>query len=134
MSKENFKNLSIALCGFTIIVLISFFLTTDAISENSNKSQDVIRKVEPQYVCMVNNKLFTEKQIPVVHEDKTYYGCCEMCEKRLRTDNHVRKAKDPVSGNEVDKADSVVAATSDGKVFYFENEDNLEKYSKKLNN
>jgi len=44
---------------------------------NSNQA---LKQVEPQYVCMVTNKLYDKAQIPVVIENKTYYGCCQMCE------------------------------------------------------
>ncbi|MEQ9620127.1 MAG: hypothetical protein RIG61_13280 [Deltaproteobacteria bacterium] len=89
----------------------------------------VINRVEPQYVCMVNNQTFAKEQIPVVIDEKTYYGCCEMCEGRLKADPESRHATDPVSGNKVDKATAIIGAAPDGKVYYFENLENLETYS-----
>lgn len=86
-----------------------------------------LHKVEAKYVCMVNNKLFAEEQIAVEVEEKTYYGCCEMCKERLANDAAARHAVDPITGAKVDKASAVIGADEKGNVFYFENEANLEK-------
>lgn len=87
-----------------------------------------LRRVEAQYICMVNNRVFPVVQIPVEVEGKTYYGCCPMCEERLKKDAAMRKAVDPVSGAEVDKADAVIGAKGDGSVYYFETEENYEAF------
>ena len=87
-----------------------------------------LKKVEAEYVCMINNKLFSNPQIPVSVDGKTYYGCCPMCETKLKQSKQARLAVDPVSGNQVDKATAVIGAQADGAVFYFENEDNLNNY------
>ncbi|NIQ16100.1 MAG: hypothetical protein GTO02_17425 [Candidatus Dadabacteria bacterium] len=84
--------------------------------------------VEPQFVCMVNNKLFNDEQIPVNVEGKTYYGCCEMCKGKLENNIQSRVSIDPVSGVKVDKATSVIGVTASGKVYYFENKSNLQKF------
>ena len=85
-------------------------------------------QVESKYVCMVNNQRFEKEQIAIQVKDRTYYGCCEMCKEKLRTNAKSRVATDPVSGKEVDKATAVIGASTDGKVFYFENVENLKKY------
>ena len=58
-----------------------------------------------------------------------------MCKTALAKDAAKRVAVDPVSGKEVDKAKAVIGAQEDGRVFYFESEENLKKvnalYSKK---
>lgn len=86
-------------------------------------------RAETKKVCMVTNQLFDRDQIPIKVEDRTYFGCCEMCKERLAKDAAVRKAVDPVSGKEVDKAKAVIGARKDGSVVYFENEGNLKKYN-----
>jgi YHS domain-containing protein len=86
----------------------------------------------PKRVCMVTNKAFPDDQIAVEVEGKTYYGCCEMCKGRLTSDAKLRTAVDPVSQKTVDKADAVIAADAKGKVFYFENDDNLAAYNAKV--
>lgn len=89
-----------------------------------------VQKVEHKFVCMVNNNLFAKEQIAVEVEGRTYYGCCEMCKERLAKDATSREAVDPVSGATVDKARATIGAQADGKVLYFENEENLTTYNK----
>lgn len=84
--------------------------------------------VEHQYVCMVNDQLFPNAQIPVQYDGKTYYGCCPMCKERLAKDASMRMARDPVSGALIDKANAVIGARPNGKVLYFENIENLKRY------
>ncbi len=82
-------------------------------------------------VCMVTNMVFPRTQIPVLHEGKTYYGCCENCKKTLAEDAASRVAIDPVSGKSIDKAKAVIAAREDGTVIYFESKKTFETYLKK---
>lgn len=82
-------------------------------------------------VCMVTNMLFPRTQIPVAHEGKTYYGCCENCKKTLSEDPASRTAIDPVSGKSVDKASAVIAARDDGSVVYFESNKTFETFTGK---
>ncbi len=89
-----------------------------------------LERVESTKVCMVNNTVFPNDQIPVEVDGKTYFGCCEMCKGRLAKDAAIRKAVDPVSGQEVDKATAVIGAGSDGKVLYFESEETFARYGK----
>lgn len=90
-----------------------------------------VKKVETKYVCMVNDQLFSKEQVPTVVEGKTYYGCCPMCASKLSSETSMRQATDPISGKVVDKATAVVGATEDGSVRYFENNENLESFSKR---
>src|SRR5262245_61283291 len=69
-----------------------------------------IAHVPAKRVCMVNNTVFPEDQIPVAVEGRTYFGCCEMCKGRLAADPSVRTAVDPISGKSVDKAKAVIGA------------------------
>ena len=79
-------------------------------------------------VCMMNDRVMGVPQIPVVVEGKTYYGCCAMCKERLTNDAAARKALDPVTGRNVDKAKAVIARRPDGSVLYFESKDTLRRY------
>jgi len=118
-----------------IIILISILslgcsnngITSGAISEIEITSKS-LTKADPQYVCMINDELFNKKQIPVNVSGKVYYGCCEMCEKTLRNKPESRIAIDPVSGNEVDKAIAIIGTDTQGKAYYFENENNFNNY------
>ncbi|AZA77602.1 hypothetical protein EG347_08775 [Chryseobacterium sp. G0186] len=85
--------------------------------------------VPNETVCMVNNAYMGKKQMEVPHNGKVYYGCCEMCVKRIPTDKTAREAIDPYSGKTVDKADAYIVMISDeGEVAYFENETNYNQF------
>ncbi|REC63409.1 hypothetical protein DRF65_04740 [Chryseobacterium pennae] len=85
--------------------------------------------VPSETVCMVNNAYMGKKQIEVPHNGKMYYGCCEMCVKRIPSDKTAREAIDPYTGKTVDKADAYIVMISDeGEVAYFENEENYKKF------
>jgi YHS domain-containing protein len=93
------------------------------------EGESALARVEPSYVCMMNDKRFAEPQIPVEVEGRTYYGCCAMCKERLTQDPTARTATDPVSRKQVDKASAVIGAAPNGRVFYFENETNLAAFA-----
>ncbi len=114
------------------VALLATFFAFGSLIWAEGTETPALRLVEHRYVCMVNNQLFPNEQIPVQVEDKTYYGCCEMCKERLAKDQAARTAIDPVSGKSVDKANAVIGALPDGKVFYFESEQNLDTYRTQL--
>ncbi|MEW6145941.1 MAG: TRASH domain-containing protein [Thermodesulfobacteriota bacterium] len=91
-------------------------------------TQPELKQVESKYVCMVTNQLYDKEQIPVQVEGKMYYGCCQMCEAKLKEDPSSRMAVDPVSGKDVDKSTAVIGAAPDGKVYYFENVEDLRAF------
>lgn len=91
-----------------------------------------LEKVEPEYVCMVNDQRFPNVQIPVEVNGKTYYGCCQMCKAKLENVQEIRESKDPVSGGTVDKASAVIGTGPDGAVYYFENEENLKLFDEQM--
>ena len=92
---------------------------------------DAVKLVEPKTVCMVNDAAMGKPQIPIVIDEKTYYGCCEMCKQRLAQDEAVRFAVDPVTGEKVDKAKAVIGERPDGSVLYFASAETFERYGKK---
>lgn len=124
--------------SFFLFVLTSLFLlapmtTARGSSDDASaasKNSDLSR-VDHKYVCMITNQRYDKEQIPTSVEGKTYYGCCEMCKAKLQNDSNTRFAVDPVSGNVVDKALAVIGAVPDGKVYYFENEENLKSFKSK---
>jgi len=79
---------------------------------------------------MINNEFMSKKLIPVEVDGKTYYGCCQACYSMLKNDAKARRAVDPVSGKQVDKATAVIGSLPNGKVFYFENESSFTSYQK----
>ena len=104
-----------------VVLALLFLVVGTAWSEE-------LTRVEAKRVCMVNDTAFPRDQIPVQVEDRTYFGCCEMCKGRLAQDASIRKAVDPVSGKTVDKATAVIGAGTDGKVHYFENDQTFASY------
>ena len=95
------------------------------------QTHDMSWKIVPnETVCMVTEAHFDKPQIPVKVDNKTYYGCCAGCKKTLTEDKAARIGTDPLSKKSVDKATATIAANSEGKVLYFENKGNFEKYMK----
>ena len=86
------------------------------------------RVADPSLVCMVNNQLMAKPQIPVEVDGRTYYGCCAMCKDRLANDPASREARDPVTGEAVDKAKAIMASDTDGAIYYFASADSLNRY------
>jgi YHS domain-containing protein len=81
-------------------------------------------------VCMMQDMLMLQEGIPLKHEGKTYYGCCEMCKDRIAQEpERYTKAVDPISGKTVDKADAFLYAHQ-GTVFYFESKETRAKFAK----
>ena len=111
------------------VLLLAVLLVSLAAFADDVKPSGVLTKVEPKTVCMINEQAMGKDQIPVEVEGKTYYGCCEMCKKALAENAAKRVAIDPISGKQVDKAKAVIGAQQDGRVFYFENDENLAKHN-----
>jgi YHS domain-containing protein len=86
------------------------------------------RVVDPSLVFMVNNQLMAKPQIPVEVQGRTYYGCCAMCKDRLANDPASREARDPVTGETVDKAKAIMASDADGAIYYFASVDTLKRH------
>ena len=111
----------------TITLLIAF--ASVALAQRADEPIRPLTRVEPKTVCMVNEMAMGRDQIPVQVEGRTYFGCCEMCKNRLAKDASIRVATDPISGKEVDKSTAIIGADSEGRVKYFENEENFKKYN-----
>jgi len=131
---RNKSILTIVPTEFLLALLMLTFTLTASFAQNNpvTDNQSVsssLTEVDSKYVCMMTNRLFPKEQIAVVVEDKTYYGCCEMCKARIKNKPQNRVSTDPVTGKEVDKATSIIGASADGSVYYFENQDNLAKYN-----
>ena len=103
--------------------------TSAQASYGAKQTATLIRVADPSTVCMVNDQYMGSPQIPVVVGDKTYFGCCRMCEDKLKNNPDVRSASDPSSQRSIDKATAVIARDASGKVFYFENEQSLAKFA-----
>lgn len=64
--------------------------------------------LDPTMVCMVNNSYKGSEMIPVSIGDRTYYGRCVSCEKKLKNRSDLYYANDPLTGEKVDKATAVI--------------------------
>ncbi len=100
----------------------------DPADEEHHESM-ALKRVEPKQVCMMNNKFMGSDQISTVVDGKTYYGCCPMCKEKLQNDPQARTGTDPISGKPVDKATAIIGAAPDDTIYYFENEENMKKFS-----
>jgi YHS domain-containing protein len=127
-----FKNLrGIVITGLFLTVV---FLQTNALAEQAPRAEDIseentsVKSVNPDVVCMTNDRILWTPQIPVQVEGKTYYGCCEGCVKSLQSNRSVRFAKDPFTGDEVDKAKAFIVEGPKGKALYFESPETAQKY------
>jgi YHS domain-containing protein len=135
MKTRIFAVKALTIFSFCLIAVSMLYIqqaTADNTNQNSTEkqSQSVISPIDSKYVCMINNQSFNKEQIPVEIEGKTYYGCCQSCEAKLKSDPSSRNAVDPVSGRQVDKATAVIGATPEGNIYYFESQENLEAFTK----
>ena len=124
----------IRILGILFIVVSAMYMERALAGESGQnvvekQAESHLTQIDPRYVCMINNQSFNKEQIPVKVDGKTYYGCCQMCEAKLKSDPASRIAIDPVSGKEVDKATAVIGTSPDGTVYYFESEKNLKAYN-----
>ena len=86
------------------------------------------RVADPSQVCMVTDQFMGKPQIAVEVEGRTYYGCCPMCKDKLNNQPEIRTARDPVTGDAVDKAKALIVQDAAGKLMYFASEDTLRRY------
>ena len=101
---------------------------------STNVVEKELKSVVSSEVCMVNDKVFGREQIPVEFEGKTYYGCCHGCVGRIKDDSTVRYSKDPVTGQEVDKALAFIIEGVGGEALYFESIETARKYREQIQN
>lgn len=121
--------------GFYAIAILVLFTNSAIAEDSSHKHAHATKAVESKKVCMVNDKFMGIDQIPVIADKKTYYGCCQNCVDKIQSNqNNVRFAKDPLTGERVDKADAYIVMLTDGsnKALYFKSEKNYQKYLKKM--
>jgi YHS domain-containing protein len=144
----DYKGISKKLLSLILLVVLFISCTENQLQQsNSSAKQGTFKEplsasttykkgdiVPHDYVCMVNDAYMGKKQIEVNYNGKLYYGCCEMCQKRIPQDESVRVAIDPVSSKQVDKAKSVIAITGNkGEVSYFENKANYNTFYENYN-
>lgn len=87
-----------------------------------------LEQADPTLTCMSNNFFMAEKQTPVPLDGKMYYVCCQGCKDTLTNYKQDRVATDPVSGNKIDKSESVIGKKKNGELLYFENVENMKAW------
>ena len=81
-------------------------------------------------VCMIDDNLQSQPGLTYVYQGKTYYLCCAGCLKRFAGDpERFSQAKDPVSGQQVDKAQALIYSY-EGQAYFFGNEAHLKAFAK----
>ncbi len=113
------------------LFIVLGILVLHAYSEAEAKKVTGPKQAATSEVCMVNDAVMGKAQIPVQFEGKTYYGCCEGCVERIKTDRSVRYSKDPVTGKEVDKAKAFIMEGPQGEALYFESKASAARYRPK---
>lgn len=104
-------------------------MVTNTVKTTMSEDPKIGSQVPKEQVCMVNDAYMGKLQIPVPVNGKTYYGCCQMCVKTLNNNDEARTGIDPFSKQRVDKTEAfIVLMGMDGKVAYFESEDNFIKF------
>ena len=91
-------------------------------------ASDGVKQINAKNVCFMNKTRFNHGLKSVNVDGKTYYGCCPDCLEKLKSDPAARVDTDPVSGKQVDKATAVIGVDKAGKIYFFENIENLKKF------
>ena len=91
-------------------------------------ASDEVKQVNPKHICFMTGKRFDRGLKSVTVSGKTYYGCCGDCLAQLQDDPKARQAVDPVSGKTIDKADALIGVDKNGKIYFFEDRQNLKKF------
>jgi len=91
---------------------------------------DKAEEVDRANVCMLEDRVQARPGLPEVYNGKIYYLCCPMCKKMFEKDpEKYSKARDPVSGELVDKATAPVLAYK-GQAYFFASENNRAEFSR----
>ena len=82
-----------------------------------------------EYVCMMQDMVLTKPGIAIQYEGKTYYGCCDMCKEKIKSEpQKYTRATDLVSGKPVDKATAFIYGLG-GDAYYFASEANRKAFA-----
>lgn len=117
-----------------MIISGGYILAVNFLIKGSDDPDISKAKLQTELVCMVNDAYMGIKQFPVPVEDKMYYGCCEQCVDKIKNNRAFRYAKDPLTGEEVDKASAFIVkkSESDPSVYYFKSKDNYLKFQSSI--
>jgi hypothetical protein len=89
------------------------------------------KEVKGEQVCMYRNKLNVGPTIPVLIDGETYYVCCPGCGEKLKQNyQNSQYGEDKITHHLIKKSKAFIALTkkSNGKVSYFESEENFNHF------
>jgi YHS domain-containing protein len=103
-------------------------------TDSAVTSKESYEIVPNDKVCMVNDRFMGVKQIPIVVDGTTYYGCCQGCVEKLQKNiDNVRFGSNPLNKTKVDKASAfIVQDKSKGSVYYFASKEEANTFINKL--
>lgn len=105
-----------------VLAVLGLLLCVTSLTAAPAGAAPTVAIPERSRVCMMQDTVMAAPAIPLQHGGRTYYGCCEMCKKRIEDDpGRYTTARDPLSGVVVDKATALLLSV-DGRVLYFESE------------
>ncbi|MBA4066744.1 MAG: hypothetical protein C0501_24170 [Isosphaera sp.] len=118
--------------GYLIGVTLALAVTLGAGAARAWAAPPAVSIPERTRVCMMQDTVMTVPAVPLTHNGKSYFGCCEMCKAKIAAEpERYTLARDPVSGAVVDKATAALLSV-DGRVLYFESEATRAKYTERL--
>ncbi len=113
-----------------IITLAKMGVDPDTIEKAKQSSPRPVAVVEEKNkVCMLANELLSHEGMALEIEGRVYNGT-PSCTVVLAQNPIQRLAYDPLTGKLLDKANAVVAAFPDGRVLYFESEENVYDFNR----
>jgi YHS domain-containing protein len=118
--------------GPTILVLLGLAVTLATGAVRAWAAPPNVSIPERTRVCMMQDTVMAVPAVPLTHNGKSYFGCCEMCKAKIAAEpERYTLARDPVSGAVVDKATAALLSV-DGRVLYFESEETRARYTGRL--
>ena len=108
------------------ILTVALIMTTLCLTMALGASGNVEKR---EYVCMMQDMVLTRPGIAIQYQGKTYYGCCEMCQQKIKNEpGKYTKAVDLVSKKAVDKAEAFIYGI-EGTAYYFSSEANRKSFA-----
>lgn len=89
-----------------------------------------VHDVERSKICMLEDKVQEKAGIPYAYEGKTYFLCCPMCKQTFASQpDQYSKARDPVTGQMVDKATAPALAYGE-QAYFFQSTESRDAFAK----
>lgn len=109
-----------------VVIVAGVVLAASAV----RAGQDRVEEVERARVCMMQDKVQATAGIKHTYQGRTYYLCCPMCVGTFEGDPaRYASARDPVSGQTVDKATAPVLGYR-GQAYFFASDESRSAFRK----